>query len=179
MKLRSNVFRPEQADVVWQQGIGAAYPLVAGAFNRGVEMNDLAQRVHAGVSATGGGDCDRVVRDRRKCLLQAVLNRASGGLELPAAEAGTVVLNTTLAPELFWTCSTIVSILAIYVGRSMPAHQTSFTPRLKRTMLGFCDITSGILFRALLVVSASLPKLMIVTFFSGKNALKKSHSFRG
>lgn len=94
MKIINGFFQPEQGDVVRQPGIGASQPLVIRTLYLNIEVHDLASGVYAGVGSAGSNDAYGVVRDRRQCGLQAVLNGPLAKLGLPAAKAGSVVLNS-------------------------------------------------------------------------------------
>jgi len=59
----------------------------------GRETNDLARRMHAGVSTAGELNHDRLLGDPRQQILQYALHRSQAGLNLKAVEVGTVVLD--------------------------------------------------------------------------------------
>ena len=59
----------------------------------GVEVDDLVDRVHAGVGAAGADRRDAMTGDLSECGLECVLDRAPIRLGLPAIEAGAVVLD--------------------------------------------------------------------------------------
>ena len=59
----------------------------------GLEADDLACRMDAGISTAGELNHDRLLGDPRQQILQHALHRSQAGLHLKAVEVGTVVLD--------------------------------------------------------------------------------------
>jgi len=57
-------------------------------------VDDLAERVHAGVGAAGALRLHRVRRDLGQRGIHSVLHGAAAGLRLPAAEGAAVVFES-------------------------------------------------------------------------------------
>ena len=79
---------------------GPARPAACCVF--GVEVDDLADGVNAGVGAAAGVDADRLPRQRGDGGFQRLLHGAKAGLRLPAVEVGAVVAESAeLAHAIF------------------------------------------------------------------------------
>ena len=59
----------------------------------GIEMNDLADRMNAGVGAPGTDRDDRMTGDERQRRLHGVLDRRRVRLRLPAGVLGAVIFD--------------------------------------------------------------------------------------
>lgn len=66
------------------------------AVGREVEVDDLAERMDAGIGAAGGLCRHRLTREAEDRLFQRLLHAHPIGLALPAAEGGSVVFERQL-----------------------------------------------------------------------------------
>ena len=82
-----------QRDVCGEMAVAAQQPGVVVTLGRGIEMDDLAGRMHARIGASRAGHLDRVVGNPRERLFDRALHGALPRLALPAGEAATVVLD--------------------------------------------------------------------------------------
>ena len=81
----------EDADVGGQHGVEARTNVSVEWSRNGQEVDDLAQRVHAGVGPAAGVVVGRVAGQLRRWLFQDLLNGSQARLALPAVEVGAVV----------------------------------------------------------------------------------------
>jgi len=82
-------------DIAWQIAVGTHQPCPIRALGGGIEMHDLAGRMHTGVRTPRTDDRNRLSGHRGKGLFQRPLHGPAVPLRLPAAEAGSVVLDDT------------------------------------------------------------------------------------
>ena len=90
---------PAQRDVLRQPGVGAEQPAAQRPDGGGVEVDDLAERVHAGLGAAGADDLHRVVGDEAERTLDLRLHRGGRRLPLPARVGGAGVLDACSEPH--------------------------------------------------------------------------------
>ncbi len=78
-----------------QVGVGTVEPVLRRPPRAGIEVNDLAGRMHSGIGSPGAEQLHRVVGDPGKGLLDLLLNALHAGLlALPAAIGRPAVFNT-------------------------------------------------------------------------------------
>jgi len=93
MKLIIDGARPGYVNVVRKTAVSAKQPATFAAFAESIEVDNLARRVHTGVSAARANDFDRLIRDQRERFLEALLHADAGLLTLPAVVPGAVVFD--------------------------------------------------------------------------------------
>jgi hypothetical protein len=85
---------PQNADAFGQVTVQAQHPGPFGTLGRGIEMCNLAQRMHAAVSTPAGRYSGVVVSHFSKCYFNHALDGRFLALDLPAQERTPVVFNT-------------------------------------------------------------------------------------
>jgi hypothetical protein len=74
--------------------VDSAHPRSQWTAGVGIEVDDLAERVHAGVSSTRTLRLHRMRGDLRQSAIDGVLDGAARRLRLPAAKIAAVVFDT-------------------------------------------------------------------------------------
>ena len=93
MEFIAGIARPAHGNGARQARIRTEHPTALAALRVGIEVDDLAARMHAGVGATRAGDFDRGVGDEAQRRLDRRLNRVPMGQALPAEKIGAVVFD--------------------------------------------------------------------------------------
>ena len=93
MKADAHLARPLQGNRRREPGVRAQHPGAWGAHGVGIEMNDLAGRVHAAVGAAGADDDDGLAGYEGDRGLDGILDRRRVLLRLPAGVFGAVILD--------------------------------------------------------------------------------------
>src|SRR5688500_17682290 len=106
MKIIVDFARPEHTQVRSRQAVRAEHPRAFGPHRARVEMDDLGERVHAGVRATGSGRFDGMIGHAGQGAYELTLHRSRVRLLLPAGELGAVVLETERHPHHHAVAST-------------------------------------------------------------------------
>jgi len=95
MKMRFNRRHEANRDIARKIAVGPHKPCPIGAIGGGIEVHDLAGRVHTRIRTAGTDDRNRLIGYRGQGKFQRPLDRSSGPLGLPAAKPGPVVLDDT------------------------------------------------------------------------------------
>ena len=93
MEPRSDLGGPFERDGRWQPGVGAEHPRARGAPCRRVEVDDLADRVNAGIGPSRTGRLDGCTGNEGQGALDRILEGRCVSLRLPARVIRAVVLD--------------------------------------------------------------------------------------
>lgn len=112
VEIRRHFPSPHDGDAGGQMRVDAAHPGGERARRADVEMRHLVARMHAGVGAPGRHHRDFFAGDHGHRPFQVVLDAATRGLRLPAAETAAVVFQADGDPHALTLASTIKSSAA-------------------------------------------------------------------
>ena len=93
MEVILHAYRPAHSHRGWQARIRPKHPATFAAQRLAVEMHDLAERMHAGIGASGTGHGDCMIGNKTKRLLDRALHGRTMREALPAEKVGAVVFN--------------------------------------------------------------------------------------
>lgn len=94
MKRFVDAFCPACIHIIGEIAVRAKDPRAIRPLGAGIEMNDLSQRMYAGISAAGACHLDGFVRHSGQGILDDGLDADTVPLALPAAVGRAVVLDT-------------------------------------------------------------------------------------
>lgn len=99
MEVGGNLSRPLHRDGLGQSGIDTSDPGSQRARCLGIEVDDLRQRMNAGVGASGTDGRHPMAGKCRQGNFHQILDRIAGGLGLPTGKSGTIVGQTERHPH--------------------------------------------------------------------------------
>ena len=99
MKVGRNLARPLHRDGLGQTGIDTSDPGGQWTPCLGIEVNDLRQRMNAGIGAPGADRRHTMAGKRRQGNFNQILDRVAGRLGLPTGKSGTVIGQTERQPH--------------------------------------------------------------------------------